>query len=233
MTGGTTMSMTSQPIVMSTSGSAMASAVAQAGQPGYSDDLLFLLMGELASINNDKLASQVQQFEQNTKLQQKYARFRKVMSTVQKLEQSGGPEFEKNGIAKTEQLRRAGLSQAEIDSILHSEGASHVEPNGVTAWTPEELAVGLNHVLFGDDQSAYVTGITLDDFPHGGDSISDIMETEVFSQIEQAQSANVGDTTLLSTAISQTVNEMNRMNNMFSKILQKLDEGQMSIIRNM
>jgi len=40
------------------------------------------------------------------------------------------------------------------------------------------------------------------------------------------------ETELLSTEISQAVNEMNRMTNMFSKILQKLDEGQSVIIRN-
>jgi hypothetical protein len=41
------------------------------------------------------------------------------------------------------------------------------------------------------------------------------------------------DTTILSTEISQAVNESNRMNAMFSKILQKLDEGQRAVIRNM
>lgn len=43
----------------------------------------------------------------------------------------------------------------------------------------------------------------------------------------------IRDTELLSTDISQSVNEMNRMNEMFAKILQRLHEGQMTIIRNM
>lgn len=225
-------SSTSPTPTASAGGAAAAAAVAGACQPGFSEDLLFLLMGELATVHNEQLNDLVHQFEQNTRIQGQYARFRKVMSTLQKLEaaKEGGTE----GIINADQLRQAGLSEREIDEFMRPAGTpiTYSDDTPGHSWTPAQVAEGLNQCLFGENVSLHVTGITLGEFPRG-DEANDRMQTEVFNAIEDAQSCNVQDTTLLSTAISQTVNEMNRMTNMFSKILQKLDEGQMAIIRNM
>jgi hypothetical protein len=226
--------------MFSTSGAAMAAAVGQVAKSGCFDDLIFLLMSEVNQVYSDKLSSQVEQFQSNTRLQAKYARFRKIMSALQASEATA-PRGSKNGLVNVQQLKDAGLSTEEIAKF---EKHGYQKDGRVAGWTANGVAAGLNEALFGAENTHLHVDVaftnTVDDwgvereggFPVKGE-IAEQMQTMVYDKVEQAQSANVSDTTLLSMDISRTMQEMQKITSTLSKVLQTRHQTAMDIIRNM
>ena len=190
-----------------------------AGGGPLTEEGLFLLMTEMMDNQSRVLQAKVNEFREQTRLQAKYAELRELLVAAH-----GAASGSDGKYLTRDDLIAIGIPSDEVASLCRAGGGDANE-----LVDPQELVRALNLKIFGTDERLYVKGVDLANFKCSSTEFAE----EVTQKLDAAQSANCMDTTLLTTELSQLVNQQNRLSSMFSNMLQKLHETAMSVIRNM
>lgn len=212
-------------------------ALLEGGVGPLTSEGLFLLMCEMVEAQKLQLSAKVKAFKENTALQNQYNEFNEWMQAAQSAATAeGGASLTEADVLKMlDGMGFTGDERARMAAaILETDTGGKrglIEPNELAAWVNERVFGAENTQLHVQLEVPKFKDSDADEDYTGGTFLSSHFE-QITQKVESKQKANCGDTSLLTTEISQLVSEQERLTNMFTNILKKFHDTDMAVIRN-